>query len=141
MNGFPDDPIELPPFNKIFSCSNIWKSQCKVGFISMNQNALYDDKVQQQLGGGKAAFGDYSKQLLILAKDYKNVAKEVTEIGFNGDLLYLKVEVTKPSEVIDAKDELVNKLVAEKAVNPTIQLYSLGAQVANSKIVTKTTRK
>ncbi len=70
-NRFPDDPIELWPLNKIFTCTNIWKWWCKVGIIPMNQNALYNDKMQQQLGGEKAAVGNYGKQLQILAEAYE----------------------------------------------------------------------
>ncbi len=57
---------------------------------------LYDDKVHQQLGGEKAAVGNYGKQLQILAKDYKIAAKEVTEMGFDGEILNLEIEVVQP---------------------------------------------
>ncbi len=141
VNGFPDDPIELRPFDKIFNSTNIWKWWCKVGFITMNQNALYDDKVRQQLGGEKAAVGDYGKRLKILAQDYEMAANEVTEMGFNGEILDLEMEVVQPQQNIDNEDELVNKLVAENAVTSTGRLYRLGIQIANSKIVTKAARR
>ncbi len=51
VNGYVGDLIKLRPFDKILTCQNIWKWWCKVGFIPMSQNALYDDKVRQQLGG------------------------------------------------------------------------------------------
>ncbi len=45
VNGFPGDPIELRPFDRIFTRKNIWSWWCKVGFIPMNRNALNDEKV------------------------------------------------------------------------------------------------
>ncbi len=61
-------------------------------------------------------------------------------MGFNGSLLDLEMEVVQPQQVIDDEDELVNKLVAENAVNFTGQLYCLGIQIVNSKIETKAAR-
>ncbi len=71
------------------------------------------------IGQKKTAVGDNGKQLQILAEDYKKTANEVTEMGFKGDLLDLEMEVVQPQQVIDDKDELVNKLVAENVVNST----------------------
>lgn len=33
VNGYPDDPFELWPFDKIFTRAIIWKWWCKVGFF------------------------------------------------------------------------------------------------------------
>ncbi len=40
VNGFPGDPIALRPFDCYFSCANIWKWWCNVGFMPMTRNAL-----------------------------------------------------------------------------------------------------
>ncbi len=74
VNGYSGDPIELRPFDKIFTCQNIWKRWCKVRFISMNWNALYDNKVRQQLGGKTATVGDNNKKLEFLVNEYEKIA-------------------------------------------------------------------
>ncbi len=40
-------------------------------------------------------------------------AKEVTKIGYKGDMLDLKIEIAQQQEVIDNKDILFDKLVAK----------------------------
>ncbi len=100
LNGLPDDPIKLQPFHKIFSCTNIWKLWCKVGFITLNQNMLYNNKAQQQLSGEKAEVGNYGQQLQLLAENHKMVEKEIIEMGFNGGLPYLELEVVQSQQVI-----------------------------------------
>ncbi len=88
----------------------IWRWWCKDVFIPIGQNALNDDKVQQHLSGKIAVVGDYRKQLQILAEDYYNTAKEVTE---KEDICNLKIEVAQPQAKIETKEWMVYKLVAE----------------------------
>ncbi len=45
VNGFPRDPIELKPFDSIFTRPKIWPWWVKVGFLPMTGNAVNDDKV------------------------------------------------------------------------------------------------
>ncbi len=66
----------------------------------MNRNALYDEKVRQQLGGNKAAVGELGFRVMMLMNNYKNIAKEVNEMGFNGNILDLKVENAQPQQII-----------------------------------------
>ncbi len=47
----------------------------------MNQKALYNEKVNQQLGREKAAVKDYGKWL------------QVTKMGYKEDMLDLKIEI------------------------------------------------
>ncbi len=76
VNGYPGDPIELRPFNKIFTRQNILKWWCKVGFIPMSRNALNDNKVRQQLGGETAAVGDNNQKLELLVSEYEKIANK-----------------------------------------------------------------
>ncbi len=62
VNGFPGDPIELHPFDRVFTRQNIWSWWCKVGFLPMNRNSLNDDKFRQQFGEN-AAVGDQGNRL------------------------------------------------------------------------------
>mmetsp|Transcript_18820 Transcript_18820/g.39497 ORF Transcript_18820/g.39497 Transcript_18820/m.39497 type:complete len:132 (+) Transcript_18820:226-621(+) len=57
VNGFPGDPVELRPFDRVFTQQNIWSWWCKVRFLPMNRNLLKDGKVRQQFGEN-AAIGD-----------------------------------------------------------------------------------
>lgn len=49
----------------------------------------------------------------------------------------MEVEVAQPREAIKNKDEIVKKLVKERAANKSGQLFKLGLQVANARIVTQ----
>ncbi len=83
INGYLGNQIELRPFNNTVTWQNIWKWLCKVGFIPMNRNALYDEKVRQQLGGNKAAIGEQGYHIMMLVSNYEKNAKLVTDMGFN----------------------------------------------------------
>ncbi len=65
-NGYQGDPIKFQPFDRVFTCENIWKWWCKVGFIPKTCNTLYDQQVQQQLGGKMAVVGDNGKSQIAL---------------------------------------------------------------------------
>ncbi len=84
VNGFPGDPVELRPFNSIFTWQNIWKWWCKVGFIPMTFNALNNEKVRQQLGGATAAVGSNRRKIELLYNDYERIALEIMTLGFMG---------------------------------------------------------
>ncbi len=137
VNGFPGDPIELRPFDKIFTRKNIWSWWCKVGFIPMNRNALNNDKVRQQLGEYTAAVGGQGERLKILVEDYNKAAQEVTNLGFKGDYLDLEMDVAVPRALIKDETERIKKIVEEKAANKMGRLFKLGCQVANERVITE----
>ncbi len=58
VNGYRGDSTELKTLGNNFTWQKIWKWWYKVGFIPMNRNALFDNKVHQQLGFEKAYVGD-----------------------------------------------------------------------------------
>ena len=72
VNGFPTDPIELRPFDYIFTRENIWSWWCKVGFMPMNRNSSNDDKVRHELGECGAT-EEKKEKIKILVEDYKNL--------------------------------------------------------------------
>ncbi len=63
VNGYPDDPIEQRAFDNNFTSHKNWKWWCKDGFLPMKRNALYDEKVHQQLWGNEVAAGDQGKRV------------------------------------------------------------------------------
>ena len=54
VNDFPNDPIELRPFDNCFTKENIIKTCIAVGFLPMTGNAANDSKVGYELGPGGA---------------------------------------------------------------------------------------
>jgi hypothetical protein len=54
VNGWPDDPVELQPFDCHFNTKQIIKTWIAVGFMPMTGNAANDPKVRYELGEGGA---------------------------------------------------------------------------------------
>lgn len=62
-----------------------------MGFIPTSSNALYDDKVRQQLGGVRDK-GDKIKHLF---HENEKITNKITSIGFRGDVLDLEIAVAQ----------------------------------------------
>ncbi len=54
VNGWPDDPMELQPFNCHFNAERIIKTWIAVGFMPMTGNAANNPKVRYELKEGGA---------------------------------------------------------------------------------------
>jgi hypothetical protein len=54
VNGWPDDPVELRPFDYHFTKEGIIRSWIAVGFLPMTGRATQDPKVRHELGEGGA---------------------------------------------------------------------------------------
>jgi hypothetical protein len=54
VNGWPDDPVELRPFDYHFTKEGIVRSWIAVGFLPMTGRATQDPKVRHELGEGGA---------------------------------------------------------------------------------------
>ncbi len=52
VNGWPDDPVELRPFDYHFTKEGIIRSWIAVGFLPMTGRATQDLKVRHELGEG-----------------------------------------------------------------------------------------
>ena len=50
VNGWPDDPVELRPFDYHFTKEGIIRSWIAVGFLPMTGRATQDPKVRHELG-------------------------------------------------------------------------------------------
>ncbi len=48
VNGRPDDPIELRPFDFTFTKERIWKSWCNIGWIPMIRKCFEHPEVRKE---------------------------------------------------------------------------------------------
>lgn len=62
----------------------------------------------------------------VLINDYNRITREVTDLGFKGEILNLKIEVGKPKQVIDEEEKLFEKMMEKNAVASTGRLFKLG---------------
>ncbi len=68
--------------------------------------------------------------------DYKKIAKELTQMGFKGEVLDLRVEVAKPQQRLCNEEQLINKIMDEDEINSTGCLFKCGVQIANAGVMT-----
>ena len=54
VNGWPEDPLELRPFDYHFTKEGIIRSWIAVGFLPMTGRAMEDPKERHELGEGGA---------------------------------------------------------------------------------------
>ncbi len=85
--------------------------------------------------------GDNGERLKLLCEDYEKIAKEVTALGFEGDMLDIEIEVAKPQKIIEDEEKLINEMLETNAMSSTGRLFKLGVQVANAATVTKAGKK
>ena len=134
INGFPGDPIDLRPFDKVFTQDNIkswWKN---VGFLPMTRNAVNDPKTRWELGEGGAP-EEGTARLVILVDDYNVGAKKVEEMGFNKNILSLRPPVVSTPKIPEGEEAQIQALVDGKAINKAGAMFKLGLQVANSRVM------
>ena len=89
VNGWPDDPVELRPFDYHFIKEGIIGLWLAVEFRPMTEKAAEDPKVRHKLSEGGAPSA-LARRLAALDKEYKISAKTLTTMGFNGELLDCK---------------------------------------------------
>jgi hypothetical protein len=87
-NGFPNDPIELHPFDHCFTKEKIIQNWIAVGFLPMMGNAANNPKVAYKLGPGGAP-DDAQARIESLVEDYGKRSNVLTRLGFNGDIFNL----------------------------------------------------
>ncbi len=71
----------------------------------------------RQLGGNKADVGEQGNWIMMLVSNYENISKEMTEMGFNGNNLVLKVEIAQPQQIITDQEKLINIILEDNAMN------------------------
>ncbi len=57
-------------------------------------------------------------------------------MGFNGNILGLKVENAQPQQIITEEEKLINEILQDNAMNSTGCLDKCGIQVANTSVAT-----
>jgi len=140
INGFPGDPIDLRPFDKVFTQDNIkswWKN---VGFLPMTRNAVNNPKTQWELGEGSAP-EEGTARLVILIDDYNVGAKKVEQMGFNKNILSLQPPVVSTPKIPEGEEAQIQALVDGKAINKAGAMFKLGLQVANSRVMLETNKR
>lgn len=134
VNGFPNDPIELRPFDNCFTKENIIKTWIAVGFLPMTGNAANDPKVAYELGPGGAP--EKAKvRIEELVKDYAECSNRLTSLGFNGGVLDLEPRRVQEDTLPADEEAAVQELVKNKGMNKAGSLYRAGVIMANSRVV------
>ena len=72
VNGLPDNPIEMRPFDRYFYRTRILSYWIARGFLSMTQNAVNNPKVRYELGEG-GTLEEASNRLELLVSDYEEL--------------------------------------------------------------------
>jgi len=142
VNGSPNDPIELRPYDYIFTLENIIATWIKVGFMPMTANAVNDPKVMYELGEG-GALEDASRRLKLLVKDYEAIATKLTRMGFNGDVLDLRPRQVKEDddEIPEDEEKTIQYIIDNKLLNKAGGLFKCGLSIANCRVITEAGRR
>lgn len=106
-----------------------------MGFIPMNRNACNDEKVRYELGEGGAP-PEASDRLKLLEEDYLKYARELDNLGFNSEVLDLKIPVYAPNaKAPEDMQELAEKMVDQKALSKAGRCFKLGQHVITAPVV------
>jgi hypothetical protein len=134
VNGWPEDPLELRPFDYHFTKKGIIRSWIAVGFLPMTGRATEDPKVRHELGEGGAPPAA-AKRLAALDKEYKIAAKTLTGMGYNGTMLDCELPKVKKKPVFRDEEARIQHIVDNKLLNKAGGLYKTGLIVANCRVV------
>ena len=136
VNGYPNDPVKLRPFDKTFTRENIVKWWKAVGFLPMNRNALNDPKVRWESGEGGAP-KEATERIDLLEKDYKEGAQRLSKMGFNGEVLDLKLPRVEETVLPDGEEAQIEALVKAKATNSAGGMFKIGIHIINGRAMLK----
>ncbi len=134
VNGWPDDPVELRPFDYHFTKEGIVRLWIAVGFLPMTGKATQDPKVRHELGEGGAPPAA-AKRLAALDKEYKIVYKILKAMGFNGAMLDCELSKVKKRPVFHNNEAQIQHIVDNKFLNKAGGLYKTELIVANCRVV------
>ena len=140
VNGFPGDPIEHRPFDRYFCRPRILKYWCAVGFLPMTRNAVNDPKVRYELGDGGAP-EEAQGRLELLTTEYEEMAKSLSEMGFNGEVMDLKARTVEERKFPEEEEAAIQELIQKKSMNRPGGLFKVGALVANCHVVLEASRR
>ena len=140
VNGFPGDPIEHRPFDRYFCRPRILKYWCAVGFLPMTRNAVNDPKVRYELGDGGAP-EEAQGRLELLTTEYEEMAKSLSEMGFNGEVMDLKARTVEERKFPEEEEAAIQELIQKKSMNRPGGLFKVGVIVANCHVVLEASRR
>jgi hypothetical protein len=140
VNGWPDDPVELRPFDYHFTTERIIKTWIAVGFLPMTGNAVNDPKVRHELGDGGAP-PEAAIRMKALNMEYRKTARVLTGMGFNGAMLDVKLQKVKAAAAFEDNEAKIQYLVENRLINKAGGLYKTGTIVANCHVVNEGNRR
>ena len=140
VNGWPDDPIELRPFDCHFNPERIIKTWLAVGFMPMTGNAAKNSKVRYELGEGGAP-PDAAVRMSALHESYKKAGYALTDIGLNGAMLDIELPKVKVAPVFVDDEEKIKHIVENRLINKAGGLYKTGLIVANCRVVVEAAKR
>ncbi len=140
VNGWPDDPVELRPFDYHFTTQRIITTWIAVGFLPMTGNAVNDPKVRHVLGDGGAP-PEAAIRMTALHKEYRKTVRVLSGMGFNGGMLDVKLLKVKAAAAFEDKEAKIQYLVENCLIDKAGGLYKTGTIVANCHAVNKGIRR
>jgi hypothetical protein len=134
VNGWPEDPVELRPFDFHFKKERIIKTWKAVGFLQMTGNATKDPKVRYEMGEGGAP-DDATNRLDHLRADYRKSAETLTEMGFNGAMFDIEPPVVSKDVIPEGNEAKIQHIIDNRLINKAGGLYKTGLIIANAQVV------
>ena len=134
VNGWPDNPVDRRPFDKIFTPANVRSWWEKVGFLPMTRASLNNPKVRWELGEGGAP-EEGTVRLELLLEEYKRVAAKASVLGYNGEVLDLEPARVEERHIPDGEDDQVKALVEAKTINKAGTLFKCGTNMVNGRVM------
>ena len=125
VNGWPEDPLELRPFDYHFTKKGIIRSWIAVGFLPMTGRATADPKVRHELGEGGAPPAA-AKHLAALDKEYKIAAKTLTGMGYNGTMLDCELPKVKKKPNFCNEEAWIQHIIDNNLMNKAGGLFKTG---------------
>ena len=132
--------MELCPFDFCFTKEKIIKTWINVGFLPMTGNAALDSKVRHELGEGGAP-AESTNNIEKLVDDYANIGRQLTQLGYNGEVLDLEPPVAKNAALLADEDAEVDYIVKNRLINKAGGLFKAGLQIANCRAVIRAAKR
>jgi hypothetical protein len=134
VNGWPEDPVELRPFDFHFTKERIIKTWKAVGFLPMTGNATKDPKVRYEMGD-RGAPGDATNRLYLLHADYRKSAERLTKMGFNEAMFDIELPVVSKDVIPEGNEAKIQHIIDNRLINKAVGLYKTGLIIANAQVV------
>lgn len=120
VNGTADDPVEMKPFDKIFTKPQILSSWDKIGFVPFTRRCLENKKVRSELGQVVE-----NVALERLQTTYDSLVDKVEISGFNPGIFDAAIPVARPVQRAEDEDLQVQQLLAQKGAFSASALWNV----------------